>query len=332
MSYRLFKRKEAAVVRPNLEGRLALALQGGGAFGAFTWGVLDRILEAPDVSANAVSGASAGAINAVLLADGLRERGIDGAREKLSRFWTTIAKDTSSIFLPRASLIDLSSRVLSPYQLNPFNLNPLREALEEAVDFAALRQKSPRKLFISATRVSDGTVRIFREHEVSVDVVLASACLPMLHQAVEIDGESYWDGGYGANPPLLPLIEENDAERLLLVQLIPTSGDDHPTTSSGIIQRLNQITFNTSLQRDLEAIAALQRLTEEGGAKSESARRIKSLIIDHISAEDWYPDLKRQSALNLNRSFITGMHDAGRTAASAWLGVDEPSLPVQAAE
>lgn len=331
MRHRFFKRREPAVTRQNLEGRLALALQGGGAFGAFTWGILDRILEAPGVSANAVSGASAGAINAVLLSEGLRTGGIDGAREKLSQFWTATAKDASSIFLPRASLIDLSSRLLSPYQLNPFNLNPLREALEKAVDFAALRQNSPRRLFISATRVSDGTVRIFREHEMTVDVVLASACLPMLHQAVEIDGESYWDGGYGANPPLLPLIEENDAERLLLVQLIPTSGNEHPTTSSAISQRLNQITFNTSLQRDLEAVAALQRLTEEGGGNSESARRIKALIIDHISAEDWYPDLNRQSALNLNRSFIMGMHEAGRTAAAAWLGVDEPTLDERAA-
>ena len=331
MRNRLFKRGGSAVTRPNLEGRLALALQGGGAFGAFTWGVLDRILEAPNVSANAVSGASAGAINAVLLAEGLRTGGIDGAREKLSQFWTATARDASSIFLPRASLIDLSTRMLSPYQLNPFNLNPLREALEKAVDFAALRQNSPRRLFVSATRVSDGTVRIFREHEMTVDAVLASACLPMLHQAVEIDGESYWDGGYGANPPLLPLIEENDAERLLLVQLIPTSGDEHPTTSSAISQRLNQITFNTSLQRDLEAIAALQRLTAEVDAKTDAARRIKALTIDHISAEDWYPDLRRQSALNLNRSFVMGMHEAGRTAATAWLGLDEPVPEAQAA-
>jgi NTE family protein len=314
---------------------LSLALQGGGAFGAFTWGVLDRLLEEPALAFDALSGASAGAVNGVLLADGLRDGGRDGAREKLEHFWMRLGRNTSGSFLPTGGVrsgiaFDLSSRLLSPYQLNPFNLNPLRQLLAESVDFEALRADPPLRLLISATHVSDGATRIFTESEVSVDVVLASACLPLLHQAVTIDGESYWDGGYAANPPILPLVEASEAGRILLVQIVPTSGDDHPTTSPGIVNRLNQITFNNALQRDLESVAALQRLSEAEHGTTEPARKLRALAIDHVSAEDWYPNLSRRSAGNLDRSFLTGLRDAGREAASAWLGEDE-TKPAEAA-
>ncbi|WP_280960099.1 patatin-like phospholipase family protein [Enterovirga rhinocerotis] len=306
--------------------RLSLALQGGGAFGAFTWGMLDRILEEPAIDFDAVSGASAGAVNGVLVAHGLRVGGREGAREALERFWTALGRDAASSFFRASSrsglALDLSTRLLSPYQLNPFNLNPLRELLLAHVDFDALRAEPTTRLLISATRVADGSSRIFREDEVSVDVVLASACLPMLHQAVTIDGESYWDGGYAANPPLLPLVEAAKSSRILLVQIVPTSGDDRPTTSPGIVKRISQITFNAALQHELEAISALQRLSAEETVRSEAARRIQALTIDHVSAEDWYPDLSRRSAADLDRSFLTDLHQAGRKAASAWLGED----------
>ncbi|HMO30568.1 patatin-like phospholipase family protein [Enterovirga sp.] len=304
-------------------GRISLALQGGGAFGAFTWGVLDRLLEEPDLEFDAASGASAGALNSVLLADGLRLGGPEAAREKLDVFWTKFGQSVSPSLMPSqgaARAIDLSTRLLSPYQLNPLNLNPLRELLSETVDFEALQKDPSLKLLVSTTKVSDGTLRIFREDEISLDAVLASACLPLIHQAVEIEGESYWDGGFAANPPLLPLVEASDVDRVLLIQLIPTSGDDHPTTSPSIVNRLNQITFNNALQRDLETIAALQRLSEEERGRTDAARKLKALTIDHVSAEDWYPDLNHQSALNLKRSFLTGLRDAGREAAGAWLG------------
>lgn len=316
--------------RPALKppGRVSLALQGGGAFGAFTWGVLDRILQDQHLKIDAISGASAGALNGVLLAEGLRLGGPEAAREKLRTFWEKLAQGTSMNVLSNETTrtglaFDLSTRLLSPYQLNPFNLNPLRKLLSEAVDFDGLREKPPVKLLISATRVADGSLRIFREDEITVDAVLASACLPLLHQAVEIDGESYWDGGYAANPPLLPLVEASDSERMLLIQLIPTSGDDHPTTSPSIVNRLNQITFNNALQRDLEGLAALQRLTEQEEGRTEGARKLQALAIDHVSAEDWFPNLSRQSAVNLSRSFLTRLCEAGVEAGNAWLGAEE---------
>lgn len=322
-----FLRKGESLRRPSPTSadRVSVALQGGGAFGAFTWGVLDRLLEKGDLSFDAVSGASAGAINGVLLADGLREGGREGARAKLDAFWNGLANSSATSFLSpgavRSALaLDLSTRLLSPYQLNPFNLNPLRKLLEKNVDFEALRRDKPLRLLISATHVSDGATRIFREDEVDVDAVLASSCLPLLHQAVEIDGESYWDGGYAANPPIMPLVEASESERILVVQIIPTTGSDHPTTSPGIVARLNQITFNNTLQRDLESVTALQQLSEAEKGTTPAAKKLRALTIDHVSAEDWYPDLARRSAVNLDRSFLLGLRDAGREAAAAWLG------------
>lgn len=303
---------------------ISLALQGGGAFGAFTWGVLDRLLEADRLRLDAASGASAGAVNAVLLADGLRQGGREMARKALDRFWTRLADDARSSFLPRgyrANLaLDMSSRMLSPYQVNPFNLNPLRTLLSQCVDFDGLRAEPSLRLLIAATRVQDGTVRIFREDEVTLDSVLASACLPLVHQAVDIDGDAYWDGGYAANPPLLPLVEVSDAARVLLVQIVPTGGEDHPRTSPGIVKRLNQITFNAPLQHDLDAVAAMQRLATAEDATTASGRKFRALAIDHLSAEEWFPRLAERSANDLDRDFLFGLRDSGRTAATAWLG------------
>ncbi len=234
--------------------RLSLALQGGGSFGAFTWGVLDRLLEEADVTFDAISGSSAGAVNAVVLAAGLIDGGRTEAKARLERFWRRMS--AAAAFLPRASFgetpigagLGLVARSLSPYQFNPFNLNPLREVLTAAIDFDLLRAGSPMKLLIGATRVRDGRLRIFTEGELSVDAVLASACLPLIHHAIEIGGEPYWDGGYAANPPLLPLVQASRAAHLLVVQVTPNSSERLPTTTREIAKRVRA----DPIQRDAE--------------------------------------------------------------------------------
>src|SRR4051812_15815209 len=233
--------------------RLSLALQGGGVFGAFTWGVLDRLLEEDDLELDAVSGASAGAINAVLLASGLAQGGRDEARASLERFWRKVSQaGRPARLLPCSPVLSAAAQTLSPYQLNPFDLNPLRDILAGEVDFEAVQTDAPVWLLLGATRVSDGALRIFGTQEVTADVVLASACLPHLHHAVTIDGEAYWDGGYAASPPLMPLIAATKASDVLVVQIVPSNGSELPTTAPEIDKRLHQITFSNSLQKDLE--------------------------------------------------------------------------------
>ncbi len=224
---------EPAKARPAAErGRLALALQGGGSFGAFTWGVLDRLLEEKDGAFDAISGASAGAVNATLLAAGLIEGGPAAARAKLERFWRRMSR--AAAFSPSASLsapgFGLIARSLAPSLFNPFNLNPLREALAEEVDFERLRRDSPVELMIGATRVKDGALRVFETSELTLEMVLASTCLPLLHHQIVIEGETYWDGGYAANPPLLRLALKSSAERILIVQITPNTVAAAPVT------------------------------------------------------------------------------------------------------
>ena len=305
---------------------LSLALQGGGAFGAFTWGVLDRLLEEESLVLDCVSGSSAGAVNAALLAEGLRRDGRAGARICLDDFWTKLAKTARSSFIMasrRANMaFDVSSRVLSPYVLNPFNLNPLRDLLASSIDFPSLRADPPLRLVVGTTRVSDGSLRVFRETEIDLDVVLASACLPLIHHAVEIDGESYWDGGYAANPPLLQLVGASAADHVLLVRILPTTGDEHPTSSPDIVKRLNQITFNTPLQHDIDALMALKRLSDSGSTETAAGRKLSDLRLDQLSAEDWVPDLSRRSLLDLDTAFLLDLKAKGRMAGSHWLAGD----------
>src|SRR3954464_14991015 len=243
--------------------RLSLALQGGGALGAFTWGVLDRLLEEEHITFDTVSGASAGTMNAVLLASGVAQGGPEEARASLDRFWRKVSKagQLSRLASSNAALPIIPLR-LSPYEFNPFDLNPLREILAGEVDFDAVRTKAPVRLLLGTTRVSDGALRIFGTEEVTSDVVLASACLPHLHHAVTIDGEAYWDGGYAASPPLMPLIAATKASDVLVVQIVPSSGSELPITSSEIDRRLNQITFSSSLQKDLEALTMMTKLRQ----------------------------------------------------------------------
>jgi NTE family protein len=300
---------------------LSLALQGGGSFGAFTWGVLDRLLEEGDPPAfDIISGASAGAVNAVLLADGLAEGGADTAREKLARVWHKVGVMGLGATGTRAAAALRTAAYASPFAVNPFGINPLRSMLEREVDFARLRRSSPVRLLISATRVRDGRARLFREHELTLDAVLASACLPFLHQPVEIDREPYWDGGYSANPPLRQLVIDTDASRVLLVRLLPEGRQAVPHFSFEIAQRVGEMAFNASLLQEEEAVRDLCRAcAETGSRRSPLCRKLERLRFSTIAAEDSVGDLGFRSPLDTSFPFLLRLKDAGRRAAEAWI-------------
>src|SRR4051812_44937287 len=306
--------------------RLSLALQGGGAFGAFTWGVLDRLLEEDDLELDAVSGASAGSINAVLLASGLAKGGPDDARASLERFWISVGESSARNLFLHPELVVATASQLSPYQFNPLELNPLRDLLAQEVDFEAIQTRSPVRLLVSATRVQDGAVRVFRTKAISLDVVLASACLPRLHHSVSIHGEAHWDGGYAANP----LVGASRTSNVLLVQLIPTDHVGLPVTKSEIDKRLGQITFNAPLQKDLEAIGMMKKLVrKEGQPTSRLGRKIDSLQLHHLSAENYVDGLSQASVLNTKWDFLSHLRDQGREAADAWLSEEFASTAVK---
>ena len=256
---------------------IELALQGGGAHGAFTWGVLDRLLEDDRIVIEGISGTSAGAMNAVVVADGLDTGGKEGARQALTKFWSGVSKagEFSPFkrtwldrllgrwtldFSPGYIFFDNLSRVLSPYQLNPLNLNPLRDLISGLVDFEHVRHCEGIKLFVAATNVRTGMGKIFHRQEMTVDMVLASACLPFVFQAVEIDGEAYWDGGYMGNPALFPLVNDCQSRDIVIVQINPIVREEIPRTAPDILNRINEITFNASLIKEVKAIAILKDL------------------------------------------------------------------------
>jgi len=304
---------------------LSLGLQGGGSFGAFTWGVLDRLLEEEHIRFDTLSGASAGAVNAVILASGLAQGGRSLARERLERFWRQVS--TAGMFSPMSRLgqsaaatIDISTRMVSPYQFNPLGLNPLRALLAEHVNFEHLRKAPPFRLLIAATRVKDGRVRIFGTDEISLDAVLASACLPLLQHAVEIDGEWYWDGGYSANPPLRRLIMDSKTDDIVLVQVTPESDEAVPHLSPAIARRISRIAFNSPLQREVEGLADFRDLCRaEGVFRSRFCRKLERLRLHRIVAEAAVEGLHRESAYNVDWAFLTKLKDSGRRAAEDWL-------------
>jgi NTE family protein len=332
--------------RPAKKGhlRIDLALQGGGSHGAFTWGVLDRLLEDERLEIAGISGASAGAMNAVAVAAGLMEGGRAGARSALHRFWTRVADASpfsrlddgplGAIFGPSnpwmkpwiAPLQQLGQYLgsqLSPYQLNPLNLNPLRDILADTIDFEAVRACDRTHLFIAATRVATGELRIFRQGELTADMVLASACLPLLFQAVEIDGEAYWDGGYAGNPTLQPLIAETDADDLLLVQINPRERTELPTQAADILERVNEITFNASLLKELRSIALLRQLIADEDRPAHHYRnplfgRVAALRLHLIDGGALLAPLGADSKTQTSASFLNKLHDMGYAAADQW--------------
>jgi NTE family protein len=297
--------------------RLSLALQGGGSFGAFTWGVLDRLLEEPAIEFDHISGASAGAVNAVLLACGLIEGGREGARAKLGKFWKRMMDDASLLSymsmlgFPHSDSLGMLSKAFAPNQVNPFDINPLRRALKLEVDFSTLRDPDCPRLLVATTRVRDGQLRIFRNHEISADAVLASTCLPAIHRAVEIDGEAYWDGAYVCNPPVLQLAHESNAASLLIVQVTPANDTRVPTTSVDIDRRLDQIMFNSSLNTELAALDLAR--------KNHPSPKLLALQISRIAAENEIDGLIQRSAGDLGRGFVSLLHRSGRRAADQWI-------------
>ena len=293
--------------------RISVGLQGGGSFGAFAWGVLDRLLEEETLAFDALSGASAGAVNAVLFASGMLEGGRLEGKARLERFWRRMSASAALGSQGALAMTPLGAAVhmFSPYQFNPFNLNPLRDALVEEVDFARLRAEAPVKLLIAATRVSDGRQRIFRENELTVDMVLASTCLPLLHHTVNIDGEDYWDGGYVANPPLFPLALASETVHILAVLVTPNVVDRAPLNRRDIVKRLEQIQFNATVNAEF---AALQL-----GAIFRMSPKFERLRLTSISAADEIDGLARESAGDLGRDFLDRLRQSGRDAASVWL-------------
>ena len=313
-----------------------LALQGGGSHGAFTWGVLDALLEDGRLSFEGISGASAGAMNGVVLAEGWRRAlaaGADpraGAREHLAKFWNAVGDRPAGFGLPTAVpwfappygtqqatlMFDLVSRVFSPYQLNPFNVNPLRNVLKPLVDFEALRANPPFRLFVSATNVRSGRPRVFREHELQIDMLLASAALPFAFHAVEVDKEFYWDGGYVGNPSLYPLFYATKTRDLLLVQINPLARHDVPDTAQEIIERVNEISFNTALLHELRAIAFVERLLGEQKLDPSRYKRVNMHMID---AEEQLRKYGAASKTYTSPGFLKELFELGRRTAVDWL-------------
>ncbi len=310
-----------------------LALQGGGAHGAFTWGVLDRLLEDGQLTFEAISGTSAGAMNAVVVADGFVLGGQDGARAALDRFWRAVAGAASLSPLQRNPFnrlfgdwsldnspgylfFDVLSRLASPYELNPLNLNPLRDLLEAQVDFGRVEACNQIKLFLTATNVHTGRARVFKNEEITADAVLASACLPFLFQAIEIDGVPYWDGGYLGNPALWPFFNACSSEDVVLVQINPLERQETPKTARDILNRLNEITFNASLMKELRSIEFVSRLINSGTLDAADYKQIR---LHRIHDDEAITQFSASSKLNAEWDFLCHLKELGRQAADRWI-------------
>lgn len=324
--------------------KINLALQGGGSHGAVTWGVLDRLLEDERLEIEAISGASAGAVNAAALAFGLHLGGPPAARQKLNELWGAIS-DVGAFYSPVQRTpfevasgdfnlddsyayyaFDVFTRLFSPYQFNPFNINPLRDLLAKCIDFESLKACKATRLFLSATNVKSGKVRVFETREVSLDVVLASTCLPFLFKAVEIGGEHYWDGGYMGNPVLFPFFYEAQSNDVVIVHVNPLDREKLPVTTSEILNRVNEISFNSSLLRELRAIAFVHRLLDEGWLKKAFRGRLRDIRVHSIRSDRSLADLSVSSKFSVDRRFLHALKDRGRTIADEWLAENFGSI------
>ncbi len=321
----------AAPAIPTGKRSINLALQGGGAHGAFTWGVLDALLEESDLTIEGLSGSSAGAMNAVLFADGWMKGGREGARVSLKAFWTEIGKQMPAGLMaqhqddrvglsPLGMMLYRWSGIFSPAQLNPFDLNPLRDLLVKQVDFDRLRQHSPVKLFVGATQAGSGKLRIFREHELRVEVLLASACLPRIHHAIQIDGEAYWDGGFSANPPVAPLFYHCDSRDLLLVLLNPLERHGVPHSLSEIEARTSELAFTANFLGEMrmlvQAIGASATATAVLGELEQRLLQLRFHMIDTRELATFH---QSDTKLLAYGPFLEQLRDQGRERALAWL-------------
>jgi NTE family protein len=338
-------RAAAALEAPKRDSRskrdavlVDLALQGGGAHGAYTWGVLDRLLEEPWLKIEGISGTSAGAMNATVLVAAHAEGGPEAARIALEDFWRRVARAGEFSPLRRGPLdvmlgrwtldsnpvylaLDLVSRIFSPYDLNPGGLNPLRSVLAESVDFDRLAT-APMKLFVTATNVRTGRLRIFRNKDVTSDALLASACLPSMFQAIELDGETYWDGGYAGNPPIMPLVRETESEDTILIPINPIERPGTPRTAREIINRVNEVSFNASLLKEVRMIALLRRVANPGDP--EGARWAAMRV--HMIATPVMTRLGVSSKLNAEWEFFCFLRDEGRRRADEFLTAHADNL------
>lgn len=344
--------------QPGGRKKVNLALQGGGSHGAFTWGVLDEILRDARLDIEAVTGTSAGAMNAVALAQGWLEDGRAGARAKLEEFWSSICKESALSIAQREFVdrffgawkfdswpfqfwLDAVLKFASPYSLNPLNINPLKELLERIIDFEKVRECDALKLFVAATNVHTGQIAIFERAILTADHVMASACLPNVFQAVEIEGVPYWDGGYMGNPALFPLFYESATPDILIVQVNPVERRMTPRTPRDIQNRLNEITFNGALLSELRAIDFVNRLVDSGKLqraagvtgrlRSRSGERDVGYMrpfVHRIDGADEVAMFSASSKFDTRWAFLVHLRDIGREAARKWLEQNYASIGV----
>ncbi len=313
--------------------KINLALQGGGAHGAYTWGVLDRLLEEKDLIIEGISGTSAGAMNAAMLVNGYTQGGNEGAKKCLETFWRRISEVAVFSPLHKSPLermltgwnmdmspayhwLDLMSRIFSPYETNPLNINPMRIIIDEMLDHEAVQACSIIKLFIAATHVASGQARVFECHEINTDVLLASACIPFMFQAVEIHGQHYWDGGYMGNPSIWPLIYNCQSEDVVLIQINPIHENEMPRTANEIINRMNEISFNSSLVAEMRAINFVSKLLQEG---SLDRKKYKDMRMHLIYSADHMHHLNASSKMNADWDFFLYLKAIGRKTAEDWI-------------
>lgn len=313
--------------------QIDLALQGGGSHGALTWGVLDRLLEDGRIDIEAISGTSAGAMNAVVVADGINKGGRDGARQALHDFWSAVSDAARFSPIQRSfwdrlmgsDSLDRSpsyvffeqlTQLMPPALLNPLDINPLRDLIQRTVDFDQVNACTDLKVFVTATNVRTGRAKVFRQPHITSEALMASACLPQVFPAVEIDGEAYWDGGYSGNPALYPLVDDCAAQDLVVVQINPLIRQQLPNSARDITNRINEITFNTSLVKELRSIQLLQQLIEAQGIEPEQYRAMRLHLI-HAGHD--IESLSASSKMNAEWSFLQKLHGLGREWADAWL-------------
>ncbi len=318
--------------------KINIALQGGGAHGAFGWGVLDKLMEDGRVDVEAMSATSAGAMNATVFAYGFMKGGRDGARECLELFWRRTS-DAGKMSSPVQSTpidawlrafgmnpepiayraFEMMTHMMSPYEFNPLNLNPLKTLLTDTVDFDELRKSATTKIRLCATSVRTGKPRIFKNEEISPEAVLASACLPLVFQAVEVDGEHYWDGGFIGNPAIYPLIYDSGSSDILIVHINPIVREELPKRSADIMNRVNEISFNSSLMREMRAIAFVSKLIDDDWIRPEMKDRLSHVLMHAIRSDDVMSAFSVASKFNTDWDFLTHLRDLGREATALWL-------------
>ena len=323
--------------------KVGIALQGGGAHGAFTWGVLDRLLEEEHLVADAMCGTSEGAINAVVCAYGLHVSGPEKAKELLEKLWLKVSQ-TGSFFKPSAidklfgngdiynspgyMMFNNMTQYMSPYNFNPFNYNPLRDILTDLIDFEDLTKYNKKKLFICATNVKTNRAKIFSNKDITVDAVLASACLPQLFQAVKIDDEYYWDGGYMGNPPIFPIITNTNLHDILLIKINSVNINSVPTTARDIADRVNEISFNSSLINEMKLIHYRNELLRNGILKTDDKQN-REIFVHTISGYEALSQLSYSSKMNTSWEFLLDLKERGRQTASKWLEGDYKQVGIK---